>query len=130
MVGEAFGRLAAVAGPAGLFAQPGAAAVAVFREDARTTPAAELRTEAGVIVSNDRAIPAGLTEFRIPAGTYARATHYGHYAGLPDAWDRLRGQWLPSSGRRPASGFSFEVYRVADHSRPDSLETDLYLPIA
>jgi AraC family transcriptional regulator len=130
MIGEAFGRLAAVAGPSGLFAMPGAAAVAVFQGDAKTSPAEELRTEAGVIVSNDCAIPSGLAEFSIPAGTYARATHHGHYAGLSDAWDRLRGQWLPISGRRPGSGFAFEVYRVADHSQPDSLETDLYLPIA
>ena len=129
MIGEAFGRLAAIAGPSGLFGKPGAAAVAVFHGDAETTPAAELRSDAGVIVSDDCAIPSGLVELRIAAGTFACVTHRGHYAGLPDAWDRLRRQWLPSSGRRHRVGAMLEVYRVADHSRPDSLETDLYLPI-
>jgi AraC family transcriptional regulator len=129
MIGEAFGRLAAIAGPSGLFGKPGAAAVAVFHGDAETTPAAELRSDAGVIVSDDCAIPSGLAVLSIPPGTFACVTHHGHYAGLSDAWDRLRGQWLPNSGRRLRDGAMFEVYRVADHSQPDSLETDLYLPV-
>ena len=50
MIGEAFGRLAAIAGPAGLLSRPGAAMAAVFDDDAETTPAAELRSSAAVIV--------------------------------------------------------------------------------
>jgi AraC family transcriptional regulator len=130
MVGEAFGRLASIAGPAGLLARPGAMMVAVFHDDAETTPAAALRTSAGVVVANDTAIPAGLTELTIDAGKYARATHRGHYAGLSDSWDRLMGQWLPASGYRIADRLPYEAYRVADHSRPDTLETDLYVAIA
>jgi AraC family transcriptional regulator len=130
MVGEAFGRLAAIAGRAGLLAQPGATMVAVFHDDPDTTPAAELRTSAGVIVPEKSVIPAELSELRIPAGKYARATHRGHYAGLSDSWDMLMGQWLPNSDYRVVGRSSHEVYRVADHSRPDSLETDLYVAIA
>ena len=131
MVGEAFGRLAAIAGPAGLLARPGAAMVAVFHDDPETTPAAELRTSAGVTVPDPGAIPAELTELRIPAGRYARATHLGHYAGLSDAWDKLMGQWLPASGYRlVVDRDAYEVYRVADHSSPETLETDLYVAIA
>lgn len=129
MIGEAFGRLAAVAGPAGLFANPGAAAVAVFHEDAETTPASELRSDAGVIVPEGCAIPEGLCEVRIPAGSYARATHLGHYATLSDTWDRLRRRWLPDSGRLAKGHLTFEVYRAADHSQPDQLETDLYVAV-
>jgi len=130
MVGEAFRRLAEIAAPAGLFGHPGAVAVAVFHDDAETTPLAELRTSAGVIVPDGCAIPAGLAELRIDGGRYAKATHKGHYAGLSDAWDRLMGGWLPSSGCRALDRPSYEAYRVADHSHPESLETDLYLPIA
>ena len=105
--------------------------VAVFHDDPETTPAAELRTSAGVTVPEQGAIPAELTELRIPAGRYARATHLGHYAGLSDSWDKLMGQWLPASGYRiVADRPSYEVYRVADHSRPETLETDLYVAIA
>ena len=86
MIGEAFGRLAAVAGPCGLFGNAGAAAVAVFHGDTKTTPAAELRSDApGVIVPESCAIPEGLTDVRIPAGTYARTTHTGHYPPWPTA---------------------------------------------
>lgn len=130
MVGEAFGRLVAIAGPAGLLAQPPAMMIAVFHDDPDTTPAAELRTSAGVIVPEECMIPAELTELRIPAGKYARATHRGHYAGLSDSWDMLMGQWLPNSGYRVVDRPSYEAYRVADHSRPDSLETDLYVAVA
>jgi AraC family transcriptional regulator len=129
MVGEAFRRLAAIAGPAGLLSNPGATMVAVFHDDPETTPAAELRTSAGVTVPDQCTLPAELSELRIQAGKYARATHHGHYAGLGDSWDKLMGQWLPTSGYRVADRFSYEAYRVADHSRPDSLETDLYVPI-
>lgn len=130
MVGATFGKLAQIAAPAGLLAQPGAMMVAVFHDDAETTPAAELRTSAGVVVPDQCAIPEGLTELRIGAGKYARTTHHGHYQGLPDAWDKLMGQWLPASGERVADRPSYEAYRVADHSRPDALETDLYIAIA
>ena len=129
MVGEAFGRLAAIAGPAGLLAQPGAKMIAVFHDDPETTPAVELRTSAGVIVPEKCVIPAELTELRIPAGRYARATHRGHYAGLSDSWDKLMGQWLPNSDYRVVGRSSHEVYRVADHSQPDRLETDLYVAV-
>jgi len=128
MVGEAFGRLAAVAGPAGLFAQPGAAGVAVFYPGEGPS-AADQRTDAGVIVAEGVSVPDGLVEVRIPAGTYARTTHVGHYAHLSDTWAKLRSQWLPASGRRLAGDLTFEVYRVADHSQPDKLETDLFLPV-
>lgn len=129
MVGEAFGRLVAIAGPAGLLSQPGAKMIAVFHDDPDTTPVADLRTSAGVIVPEKCVIPAELTELRIPAGKYARATHRGHYAGLGDSWDKLMGQWLPSSDYRVVGRSSHEVYRVADHSQPDKLETDLYIAI-
>ena len=130
MVGEAFGRLARIAGPAGLLAQPGAMMVAVFHDDPETIPAAELRTSAGVIVPEQCAIPAELSELRVPAGKYARSTHRGHYAGLSDSWDKLMGQWLPNSGCRVADRPAYEAYRVADHAKPDTLETDLYIAIA
>ena len=103
--------------------------VAVFHDDPETTPALELRTSAGVIVPDDCAIPAGLSELRLDAGRYARATYRGHYAGLSDSWDRLMGQWLPTSGHLAADRLSYEAYRVADHARPESLETDLYVAV-
>jgi len=127
MIGEAFRQLASIAGPMGLMAR--GVAVAIFHDDPEMTPAADLRSSAGLIVANDVATPDGLEEVRIPAGKYARATHVGHYATLRDSWDRLMGSWLPTSGYRVAARYAYEVYRIADHSRPHELETDLYIAI-
>jgi AraC family transcriptional regulator len=129
LIGSAFRNLAAIAGSKGLLADPAALMVAVFHDDPEATPAAELRSSAGVIVPETCVLSDHLTELRIEAGMYARATHRGHYAGLSDAWDRLYGRWLPGSGYRVLDKPSYEVYRVADHSRPDDLETDLYIAI-
>lgn len=129
MVGEAFGRLARIAGPAGLMGPPNLA-VAIFHDDPETTPAAEQRSSVGLIVAANVTAPAGLDETSIPAGTYARITHRGHYANIRDTWDKLMGQWLPQSGHRVTSRYAFEIYRVADHSKPDELETDLYVAVA
>ena len=127
MIGEAFRRLASIAGPLGLMSR--GVAVAISHDDPEVTPAADLRSSAGLIVANDVPTPDGLEEVRIPAGKYARATHVGHYATLGDSWDRLMGTWLPTSGHRVAARYAYEVYRIADHSRPNELETDLYIAI-
>lgn len=129
-IGDCFGRLDAIAGPAGLFAHPGAMMIATYHDDPDTTPAAELRSDAGIIVPESVAMPNGLQEIRIAAGDYARATHIGPYAMLGEVWARLMGQWLPASGRRMASGVCYELYRNnPGNARPEALHTDLYVPL-
>jgi AraC family transcriptional regulator len=129
-IGQAFGRLGTIVGPAGLLAQPGAQMVAIYHDDPELTPAAELRAEAGIIVPEGIALPPPLHEVLLPAGRYARTTHVGPYDGLGDAWARLMGGWLPASGERVGSGIAYEAYRKMDHARPAELETDLYVSIA
>ncbi len=129
MVGEAFGRLAQIAGPAGLFPAPDAVAVAVFPRPPEGV-ASGARAVAGVVVAPDREIPADLSELVVPGGTYARTTHHGDYDTLADTWSRLRQDVEESADfERAANADTYEIYRVADHSRPDELETDLYLPV-
>ena len=127
MIGEAFRKLAGIAGPAGLMSR--GVGVAIFYDDPETTPAMELKSSAGLIVPREVPTPDGLEDVRIPAGRYAKTTHIGHYATLRDTWDKLMGHWLPASGHRVATRYAYEVYRVADHSRPESLETDLYIAV-
>jgi AraC family transcriptional regulator len=128
-VGEAFGRLTALAGPAGLL-RPDAYLLAVFLDDPREVPAAELRSDACVTLVSSAPLPEGLTETRIAAGRYASTTHRGPFSGLPDAWSRLMGEWLPQSGEQMDKRPSFEVYRTVDMSRPEDLVTELHLPLA
>ena len=129
-IGKSFEKLGAIAGPAGLFGHPGAAMVASYLDDAEATPPDALRSDAGVVVPDDVALPAGLTEVRIPAGRYARYTHIGPFEGLGDAWTRLVGEWLPASGQHVAPGPALEIYRSDMRTTPrEDLRTDIYVPL-
>ena len=130
-IGSAFERLGAVAGPAGLFAHAGALGVAIYYDDPDNVPAAQLRSDAGVLVPPDVPLPDGLHEVLLPAGRWARTLHRGSYAGIGDAWQRFVGQWLPQSGHRMnAAGDCFELYlNHPGQVREEELETLLYVPL-
>jgi AraC family transcriptional regulator len=129
-IGDAFARLAAIAGPAGLFG-PGAIMLGIYYDDPDTTPAAELRADAGLTIAADATIPSGLTEAHLPAGPYATLTHVGPYDQLDAAWARLKHEWLPASGRTMPGGASYEIYRNTPMDVPkEQLVTELYMPLA
>ena len=130
MISQAFERLGAFVGPAGLLAQPGVHMVAIYQDDPEGTPAAELRSEAGIVLPEGIALPSELHEVRLPEGRYARTTYVGPYDKLGDAWSRLMDGWLPESGERVGNGLAYEAYRKMDHTRPEQQETDLYVSIA
>ena len=128
-ISEAFGRLGAIAGQAGLLGSD-TTMIAIYHDDPETTAEEDLRSDAAVTIPADVTLPAGLTEIRIPSGRYARATHKGPYEGLGDAWARLMGEWVPSSGHRFGDGISYEVYRNnPTNTAPQELLTDLYIPL-
>jgi AraC family transcriptional regulator len=128
-IGKAFERLGGIAGPAGLFAHAGGM-VAIYHDDPESTPAAELRSDAGLIVPDGIALTSELTEKRIPAGRYAKTTHIGPYDGLGETWGRLMGEWLPSSGHKVGNGPAFEVYVSDMRTTPkEQLRTDLYVSV-
>ncbi len=127
----AFGRLGAIAGPAGLFERPGAAMIALYHDDPETTPLKELRSDAAIAVDQGVPLPEGLVEQRIPGGTYACTTHLGPYERLGDTWARFMGEWLPNSGRRLGPGPSYELYLNDPTTVPkEGLRTELFLPLA
>ena len=128
-ISEAFGRLGAIAGQAGLFG-PAASMIAIYHDDPEMTPEDKLRSDAGITVQPSAKVPPGLKELTIPAGRYARATHKGPYEGLGDAWSRLMGEWLPKSGHRLGAGLAYELYRNdPTNTKPADLLTDLYIPL-
>lgn len=130
-IAEAFSRLGDVAGPAGLYADPAATMVALYHDDPESTPPAQLRSDAGLVVSEHTALPAPLDETRIPAGRYARTVHRGPYSELGDVWARFMGEWLPASGHRVADGASYELYLNNPHEVPSSeYLTELRIPLA
>jgi AraC family transcriptional regulator len=129
-INEAFARLGDLAAPARLFEQRGAMMVALFHDDPDTTPADQLRSDAGVVVGDEVPLPAGLAEQRIPAGEYASTTHIGPYEQLGDSWARFMGEWLPASGRRLGPGVSYEVYHNTPMDTPkEALRTEIRIPL-
>ena len=129
-ISEAFARLGDVAGRTGLVG-PETQMIGIFHDDPETTPAAELRSDAALSVAPNAKIPEGLGEAKIPAGRYACAKHLGPYAGLPDSWARLMGEWLPASGERMKDTVSYEIYRnTPEDAKPEELVTEIYLPLA
>lgn len=129
-VSDTFRRVISIASAHGLWEDPAAALVMIYHDDPEATAQAELRSEAGILVPANTAIPAELSELRIPAGRYARTTHCGPPNGLADTWTRLMGQWLPNSRQRAAEGVMYDVYqRKQPTAAPDQLRADLYLPI-
>jgi AraC family transcriptional regulator len=129
-IGAAFGRLSAIAGPAGLFAQPDALVVAIYHDDPESKAIEELQSDAAVSIGDGVPMPDGLHESTIPAGRYACWTHIGPFEGLGDAWTRFMGQAIPAESLRVAPGPAFEVYRSDMRTTPkEQLRTDLYVPI-
>ena len=125
-ISEAFARLGEIAARANLFG-PQAAMIGIYYDDPETTPAAELRSDAAIVVSETTALPPEVVERRLPAGRYASTTLVGPYERLADTWARFMGEWLPRSGQRLNNGVSYELYRnTPNQVPPDKLVTELY----
>ena len=131
-ISQSFATLGGIAGPAGLFQQPGAAMVALFHDDPASTPADRLTSDAGIIVPANLPLPSGLTEQRIPAGAYACTTFVGPYEELGAVWERFKGEGLRTSGRCMRAGApSYELYLNDPSSTPkEALRTELRIPVA
>jgi AraC family transcriptional regulator len=128
-IGPAFQRVAALAGASGLFQTPGAVMLGIYHDDPRSTPPAQLRSDAAVALPAGVELPDGLAEQVTPSGRYARATHVGPYERLPDAWAEF-GASLGASGHRLREGPGFEIYRNDMSQTPsEELRTDLYMPV-
>lgn len=129
-ISAAFDRLGRLAGQAGLFG-PDSMMIALYYDDPETTAADELRSAAGITMSTDADVPAGLDEEQLPAGRYLCSTHLGSYDRLGEAWGQMTGEWLPQSGYRGRDGVSYEIYRNNPSEVPeDELKTELYVPVA
>ena len=129
-ISEAFERLGTIAAPAGLL-RAEASMVAIYYQNPETTRPEELHSDAGLTVTEAAQLPAALIEKRLPAGRYARATHIGPYATLPQAWSQMMREWLPRSGFRIGEGPTFELYRNdPSNTPPEKLHTDLYICVA
>lgn len=130
-ISEAFDRLNELTEGKPILDTPAAALVGIYYDEPKTTPPAELRSDAGIVVPPNVALPPGLTEVRLAAGKYARTTHIGPYQELPDVWARFKGAWLSQSGQRRGKGPTYERYwNTPMNAKPHELKTELFIPLA
>ena len=126
-IGREFGKLGTIAGPA---IKPGMMMVGVFYDDPATTPPDQLRSDAAITLPDGASAPNGLIEHRLPAGRYATTVHVGPYEGLPDAWARLKNEWLPKSGHTMGHP-GCEIYLNNPMSTPKpELRTEIRMRLA
>ncbi|MEM8592070.1 MAG: AraC family transcriptional regulator [Pseudomonadota bacterium] len=105
--------------------------IGAYFDDPSAVPVDELRSLAGAVVDEKMEIPDGLSELRIPAGPLAKLRFKGPYAGLPQAYDYLYGQWITEAGREPNwDVVSFELYVNSPmDTAPEDLLTDICVPL-
>ncbi|WP_295014068.1 GyrI-like domain-containing protein [uncultured Microbacterium sp.] len=105
--------------------------VAVYRDDPGATPAAALRSWAGVVLAADAELPEGLERRTIPGGRHAVLRYVGPYSAMHRAYRSLYGAWLPASGHAPRDEPVFEIYRTDPATtRPTAAVTEIVLPVA
>ncbi|HMC55178.1 MAG TPA: GyrI-like domain-containing protein [Gemmatimonadaceae bacterium] len=128
-ISQAFQRLGEIAQKSGLLQLKGAAMIGIYHDDPKSTPADQLRSDAGVVVPEDAQLPAALSEARLPAGRYACALHVGPYERLGDVWQHLLGKWIPERGLR-VDGLSYELYLNMPGDVPkEQLRTEICVPV-
>ena len=105
--------------------------LAVYYDDPHTTPEAELRSQAGVVVDEGfTSSNPEVTTATVPGGEYAVAVHFGPYDTLPKAWEQFFTEAIPKTGRRTAPTLCFEMYMNDCTKVPqDEVRTDLYAPL-
>lgn len=129
-IGQAFERLAAIAGSRNLWPEVKGMA-GIYYDDPNAVAEADLRSQAGLAIGPETALPEGLEEVTIAGGKIARLRFKGPYAGLTAAYDHLFGTWLPESGQEPKDQPCYEVYlnSPAD-TAAEELLTDICVPLA
>jgi AraC family transcriptional regulator len=128
MIGQTFGQLGSWLAETGLTAGPG---LAIYHDDPEATPAAELKSEAGMFVPDDFVTSDSRVHVvEIAGGTYAVGTHVGPYDGLPRAWGEMVGKWLPASGYAFGDSPGLEIY-LDDCSKvpPAEVRTEICVPV-
>jgi AraC family transcriptional regulator len=128
MIGKTFDQLVSWLKETGLDAGP---PLGIYYDDVDVTPAAELRSDAGVFVPDDFVTDDPRVHVvDIAGGLYAVGMHVGPYDGLAHAWGEMLGKWLPASGYAFGYAPGFEVY-IDDCSKVPAAEvrTEICVPV-
>lgn len=128
-IGAGFEKIVGIVAARGIGDQVGPL-TGVYYHDPSCTPSKDLKSLAGVQVSQDFEIIDPLEEFIIPSGASAVLLHRGHYAQLHKAYTYLYAHWLPNSGREARDVPPYEVYlNSPQDTAPDDLQTQIVIPL-
>ena len=129
-IGKAFARLGPAAQGTNLLT-PTVTMAGIYYDNPETTPAAQLRSDAGIVVDKLAQIPSGLTEILLDGGRYLHTRHLGSYEGLPGAWAYLREEAMREHGVKRGDGPAYELYaNNPGNAAATDLITDIYIPVS
>ncbi|MFQ6547140.1 GyrI-like domain-containing protein [Aestuariibius sp. 2305UL40-4] len=127
-VGKAFESLGAVLTGRSLWAYV-RGMIGVYYDDPDAVPAAELRSDAGAIVTGDAVLAEPLEERQLPPGRYVVMRYKGPYSGLAAAYRHLYGDWVPQSGEELGDHPPLEIYLNSPMDiAPEDLLTECLCP--
>ena len=94
-------------------------------------PDAEQRYQAGWFLKTGDAMPpdADVKQGILPGGRIAIFQHVGPYDKMSQTWDKAWNEWLPASGEKSNGQAPYEVYVTMDMEHPETLLTELCVPI-
>jgi len=85
---------------------------------------------AGLVFPDGVAASGEVNVVDIPGGRGASYRHIGPYSGIGAAFQKLYGEWLPTSGHEPDDRPGLEIYRNTPYDAPpEGLITDLFVPV-
>ena len=87
----------------------------------------QLEYYAAVQVSEFATIPNGMTPLELPAATYAKFRHDGHFDSLNNSVNYIYSSWLFESGARHNYGADLEIY--GEEYMPDTDNSVIYYAI-
>ncbi|MFH1609099.1 MAG: GyrI-like domain-containing protein, partial [Candidatus Bipolaricaulota bacterium] len=109
-IGSAFEKLKQWAGPRGLLRFPETKVLAVYHDNPDITEESKLTSSACVTVPKGTPVGGTLRTMTIPGGLFAVAHTEIYQDQFHEAWNKLLGEWLSTSGYQPDDRMCYEVY--------------------
>lgn len=106
--------------------------ISIFYDSPDLTPSDKQRYDACITIESLKNIQAKgeLGIQTLYGGKYALITHKGDINRIEETYKYLFAVWLPNSGFEPADAPNFMHHRkVPFETKPEELETDIYLPL-
>lgn len=129
-IGVTFESVIAQCAMAGILPQ-NPQATGLYLADPDCTDEPDLRSFAGIVMSQNVEAPDGLAVYDYPGGNFAVLTHQGPYALLNQGYEWLYYRWLPSADASVRDQPCSEVYLNSPlETAQADLLTEICLPIA